>query len=179
MKQTLILKVDAENPDPAKIQIAAEIIQRGGLVAFPTETVYGLGADALNADAVVALFEAKKRPLDNPPILHVAEASEVYKLAEEVPKNAELLMKQFWPGPLTLVFKCSSIVPNVTVAGLDTVAVRMPKHKVALALIKQSSVLSLRQARTYRVNPAQQPPDMFTRTSTEELTLSSTAAQQT
>ena len=73
MKQTLILKVDAENPDPAKIQIAAEIIQRGGLVAFPTETVYGLGADALNADAVVALFEAKKRPLDNPPILHVAK----------------------------------------------------------------------------------------------------------
>ena len=72
MKQTLLLKVDPENPDPAKIQAAAEIIRQGGLVAFPTETVYGLGADALNADAVLRLFEAKKRPLDNPPIVHVA-----------------------------------------------------------------------------------------------------------
>ena len=112
MKETLLLKVDSENPDPAKIQIAAQIIQKGGLVAFPTETVYGLGADALNPDAVLALFEAKKRPLDNPPIVHVANASEVYKLVQEVPEKAELLMKKFWPGPLTLVFKRSSIVPR-------------------------------------------------------------------
>ena len=139
MKQTLLLKVNPENPDPAKIQIAAQIIQKGGLVAFPTETVYGLGADALNPDAVLALFEAKKRPLDNPPIIHIADSSEVHKLAQEVPKKAELIMKEFWPGPLTLIFKRSSIVPNVTVAGLDTVAIRMPKHKVALALIKQSN----------------------------------------
>jgi L-threonylcarbamoyladenylate synthase len=140
MKETILLKVDPENPDPAKIQVAAQIIQKGGLVAFPTETVYGLGADALNSDAVLALFEAKKRPLDNPPIVHVANASEVYKLVQEVPKKAELLMKTFWPGPLTLVFKRSNIIPNVTVAGLDTVAIRMPKHKVALALIKQSGL---------------------------------------
>ena len=138
MKQTLLLKVNPENPDPTKIQTAAQIIQNGGLVAFPTETVYGLGADALNPDAVLALFEAKKRPLDNPPIIHIADTREVYKLAQEVPKKAELIMKEFWPGPLTLIFKRSSIVPNVTVAGLDTVAIRMPKHKVALALIKQS-----------------------------------------
>ena len=139
MKRTLLLKVNPENPDLKKIQTAAQIIQKGGLVAFPTETVYGLGADALNADAVLALFEAKKRPLDNPPIIHIADISEVYELAQEVPKNAELTMKKFWPGPLTMVFKRSSIVPNITVAGLDTVAIRMPKHKVALALIKQSS----------------------------------------
>ncbi|MGD0645628.1 MAG: L-threonylcarbamoyladenylate synthase [Candidatus Bathyarchaeia archaeon] len=138
MKETLILKVDPENPDPTKIQSAAEIIKKGGLVAFPTETVYGLGADALNPDAVLALFEAKKRPLDNPPIVHVANASEVYKLVKEVSKKAELLMKEFWPGPLTLIFKRSSIVPSVTVAGLDSIAIRMPKHKVALALIKRS-----------------------------------------
>ena len=138
MKETLMLKVDSENPDASKIEVAAQFIRRGGLVAFPTETVYGLGADALNADAVLALFEAKKRPLDNPPIVHVADQSEVYRLVEEVPKKAELLMKQFWPGPLTLVFKRSSIVPTVTVANLDTVAIRMPKHKVALALIRQS-----------------------------------------
>ena len=139
MKETILLKVDPENPDPAKIQTAAQIIQKGGLVAFPTETVYGLGADALNSNAVLALFEAKKRPLDNPPIVHIANASEVYKLAKHVSKKAELLMEKFWPGPLTLVFKRSSIVPDVTVAGLDTVAIRMPKHKVALALIKQSN----------------------------------------
>ena len=138
MKQTLLLKVNPENPESAKIQIAAEIIRKGGLVAFPTETVYGLGADALNSDAVLALFAAKKRPLDNPPIVHVANPNEVPRLVQEVPKKAELLMKQFWPGPLTLLFKHSNRVPSVTTAGLDTVAVRMPKHKVALALIKAS-----------------------------------------
>jgi L-threonylcarbamoyladenylate synthase len=138
-KQTLLLKVDAENPDSAKMEIAGKIIREGGLVAFPTETVYGLGADALNAAAVLALFEAKKRPLDNPPIVHIADVSEVYTLASEVPKKAEALMRAFWPGPLTLVFKRSKKVPDVTVAGLDTVAVRMPKHKVALALIKCSN----------------------------------------
>ncbi|MCL4430258.1 MAG: L-threonylcarbamoyladenylate synthase [Chloroflexi bacterium] len=136
--KTLLLKVDAENPDAAKIQTAAEIICKGGLVAFPTETVYGLGADALNPAAVLALFEAKKRPLDNPPIVHVADPKEVCRLVEKVPPKAQLLMEKFWPGPLTLIFKHSSIVPNVTVAGLDTIAIRMPKHKVALELIKQS-----------------------------------------
>ena len=136
--KTLLLKVNSENPDPAKIQVAAEIIQRGGLVAFPTETVYGLGADALNPVAVLALFEAKKRPLDNPPIVHVADPAEVYKLVAEMPRKAQLLMAKFWPGPLTLIFKHSDIVPKETVTGLNTVAIRMPKHKVALELIKQS-----------------------------------------
>ena len=138
MKETLLLKVDSENPDSAIIQFAAKIIRSGGLVAFPTETVYGLGADALNAEAVLALFEAKKRPLDNPPIVHVASKSEVFKFAKDVSAKAERLMEEFWPGPLTLVFKRSKIIPEVTVAGLDTVAIRMPKHKVALELISVS-----------------------------------------
>ncbi len=138
MKETLMLKVHPQSPDAEKIEIAAGFIRKGGLVAFPTETVYGLGADALNPDAVSALFEAKKRPLDNPPIVHVAEPSEVCRLVEAVPKKAELLMEQFWPGPLTLIFRRSSLVPSVTVAGLDTVAIRMPRHRVALALIRQS-----------------------------------------
>ena len=138
MKKTLVLRVDSEAPDKRKIRVAADLIRKGGLVAFPTETVYGLGADALNADAVLALFEAKKRPLDNPPIVHVCEVKDVYKLARKVPSEAEMLIKRFWPGPLTLIFERSAIVPSVTVAGLDTIAVRMPKHNVALALIRES-----------------------------------------
>ncbi|MEM2249498.1 MAG: L-threonylcarbamoyladenylate synthase [Candidatus Bathyarchaeia archaeon] len=138
MKKTLVFKVNPENPEDKTICEAANIIRNGGLVAFPTETVYGLGADALNAKAVLALFKAKKRPLDNPPIVHVGRFEDVYKLARDVPAKAKILMETFWPGPLTLVLKRSNIVPDVTVAGLDTIAVRMPKHNVALALIRES-----------------------------------------
>jgi L-threonylcarbamoyladenylate synthase len=138
MKQTLVLKVNSQEPDIDKVRVAAKIIREGGLVAFPTETVYGLGADALNSKAVLALFEAKKRPLDNPPIVHVENVSDVYRLAKQVSPKAERLMREFWPGPLTLVFKRSETVPEVTVAGLDTIAIRMPQHKVALALIRES-----------------------------------------
>jgi L-threonylcarbamoyladenylate synthase len=139
MKQTVVLKVDSQQPDIEKVCVAANIIREGGLVAFPTETVYGLGADALNSRAVSALFKAKKRPLDNPPIVHVENIRDVYRLAEQVPQKADQLMKEFWPGPLTLVFKRSEAVPDVTVAGLNTIAVRMPQHSVALALIRESS----------------------------------------
>jgi L-threonylcarbamoyladenylate synthase len=138
MKQTVVLKVDSQQPDIKKIRVAADLIRKGGLVAFPTETVYGLGADALNPKAVSALFEAKKRPTDNPPIIHVENKNDVYTLAEQVPPKADKLMKEFWSGPLTLVLKRSKNVPDVTVAGLDTIAVRMPQHTVALALIKES-----------------------------------------
>jgi L-threonylcarbamoyladenylate synthase len=138
MKKTLVLTVDSRKPDPTKIRIAADLIKKGGLVAFPTETVYGLGADALNAGAVLALFEAKQRPLDNPPIVHIANAVDAYRLTKDVLPDAEKLMKVFWPGPLTLIFKRSAIVPEATVAGLDTIAIRMPKHNVALALIRES-----------------------------------------
>ncbi len=138
MKQTKVYKVNPDAPEPEKIAAAAEIIKAGGLVAFPTETVYGLGADALDADAVLALFAAKNRPLDNPPIVHVADSKDVYKLAEEVSVKAELLVQQFWPGPLTLVMRRYPDVPDVTTAGLETIAVRMPKHPIALALIRAS-----------------------------------------
>jgi L-threonylcarbamoyladenylate synthase len=139
MKQTLLLKVNSQKPDIEKVRVAADIIRKGGLVAFPTETVYGLGADAMNPKAVLALFEAKKRPLDNPPIIHVENANDVYRLTKQVPPKAKRLMKEFWPGPLTLVFKRSETVPDVTVAGLDTIAIRMPQHAVALALIRESN----------------------------------------
>ena len=138
MKQTTVFKVNSEQPEKEKIRAAAEIIKAGGLVAFPTETVYGLGADALNTKAVSALFAAKNRPIDNPPIVHVENIADVHRLAQHVSPKAKVLIKQLWPGPLTLVFKRSAIVPDVTTAGLETVAIRMPNHKVALALIKES-----------------------------------------
>lgn len=138
MKKTLVLTVDSQEPDLEKIRTAAEFIKKGGLVAFPTETVYGLGANALNAKAVLDVFEAKKRPLDNPPIVHVHDTHDVCRLAKEVPPKAQVLMKKFWPGPLTLILKRSSIVPSITVAGLNTIAIRMPRHNVALALIRES-----------------------------------------
>jgi L-threonylcarbamoyladenylate synthase len=138
--RTIILKVDREKPETAKIRSAAQTIKKGGLVAFPTETVYGLGADALNAEAVRRIYAAKKRPLDNPIIVHVATKRDIHQLAKEVPAKAEKLMDLFWPGPLTLVLKALEKVPDVTTGGLDTVAVRMPRHKVALALISESGV---------------------------------------
>jgi L-threonylcarbamoyladenylate synthase len=138
MKKTVLLQVDPQAPDIKKVRVAARFIRSGGLVAFPTETVYGLGADALNATAVLALFEAKKRPLDNPPIVHVCDVEDVYRVAQDVPMTAEELMRLFWPGPLTLILKRSRVVPDVAVAGLDTIAVRMPRHGVALALIRES-----------------------------------------
>jgi L-threonylcarbamoyladenylate synthase len=136
--KTLVLKVDPYKPEAEQIETAAKIIREGGLVAFPTETVYGLGADALNGDAVLRLFEAKKRPLDNPPIVHVSKKADVALLVQEIPRKAQLLIDKFWPGPLTLVLKHSTKVPKVTTAGMDTVAIRMPTHAVAVALIKAS-----------------------------------------
>jgi L-threonylcarbamoyladenylate synthase len=138
MTKTLVLKVDPQEPEIRKIREAANLIKKGGSVAFPTETVYGLGADALNPKAVLALFEAKKRPLDNPPIVHVGAVKNVCRLVKEVLPTADMLMHTFWPGPLTLIFKRSEVVPDITVAGLDTIAIRMPMHNVALALIRES-----------------------------------------
>ncbi len=139
MKKTIVLKVKSRKPERDKISFAAAFIKKGGLVAFPTETVYGLGADALNPKAVLALFKAKRRPLDNPPIVHVCRVEDVYRLVDYVPPAAERIMRKLWPGPLTLIFKRSETVPDVTVASLDTIGIRMPRHKVALALIEESN----------------------------------------
>lgn len=126
--------------DAAQILVAADILRQGGLVAFPTETVYGLGADALNADAAARIYAAKGRPSDNPLIVHIAQTSDVYKLATTVPDKAKLLMEAFWPGPLTIILPKKSIVPDGTTGNLQTVAIRMPAHPTALALIKKSGV---------------------------------------
>ena len=138
--KTEILEIDKNNIDRDKILRAAQILKSGGLVAFPTETVYGLGANALDEKAVRKIFEAKGRPSDNPLIVHIADVSWVSRLAREVPCIAESLMESFWPGPLTLVMAKSGAVPAAVTAGLDTVAVRMPSHPVALALISQAEI---------------------------------------
>lgn len=119
---------------------AAEIIKTGGLVAFPTETVYGLGANGLDENAVPKIYEAKGRPSDNPLILHISEFDEIKSIVKEIPDVAFVLADEFWPGPLTMVFKKSDIVPYRTTGGLESVAVRMPSNRIARELIKTAGV---------------------------------------
>ena len=138
--RTSVWQVDPAAPDPETIGRAAAVLRQGGLVAFPTETVYGLGANAMDGRAVRRIFEVKGRPPDNPLIVHVAAVSEVAVLVREVPPAARLLGEKFWPGPLTLVLPAAPGVPREVRAGLETVAVRMPSHPVALALIRAAGV---------------------------------------
>ncbi|MGB9866299.1 MAG: L-threonylcarbamoyladenylate synthase [Bacillota bacterium] len=137
---TLVLKVNPQEPDLSVLATAANVIRRGGLVAFPTETVYGLGANALDPVAVRSIFAAKGRPLDNPVIVHVSHHDQVRGLVSQVTPVSQILMERFWPGPLTLVLPRSEAVPPEVCAGLDTVALRMPAHKVALKLIELAGV---------------------------------------
>ncbi|MEG0431489.1 MAG: L-threonylcarbamoyladenylate synthase [Anaerovoracaceae bacterium] len=133
--ETMYFKPTIEN-----IKEAAQVIRDGGLVAFPTETVYGLGANALDEEAVKKVYEAKGRPSDNPMIVHIASATGLSELVEELSSDAKEIIKAFWPGPLTLVLKKKSIVPKVTTGGLKTVAVRMPANEIALKLIEEAGV---------------------------------------
>lgn len=137
---TRIIRLDPGNIDMDKLETAAEVLRGGGLVAFPTETVYGLGANALDSEAVAGIFRAKGRPSDNPLIVHIAEREQVGELAAFTPPNAVILMEAFWPGPLTLVMPKSARIPDSVTAGLGTVGVRMPMHPVALALIRAAGV---------------------------------------
>jgi L-threonylcarbamoyladenylate synthase len=138
--ETRVVKVDADKPDEELLKEAARLIKNGEVVAFPTETVYGLGADATNSKAVIKIFEVKNRPLDNPAIVHIQSFEEIDNVAREIPEEAYRLMKKFWPGPLTLILKRDERIAKETSAGLDTVAVRMPSHPVAQLLIKLSGL---------------------------------------
>lgn len=133
--QTKVVRVRADQPEPDAIAQAAAVLRCGGLVAFPTETVYGLGADALNAAAVARIFAAKGRPANNPLIVHVAGIAEARVIVADWPGTAARLTAHFWPGPLTLVLRRGPSVPDVVTAGGPTVAVRLPAHAVAQALI--------------------------------------------
>lgn len=134
--QTLLLP--AEGVDTAAV--AAKIIREGGLVAIPTETVYGLGANGLNEDAVAKIFIAKGRPQDNPLILHVADAAEIEKFCHSIPESAWILAEKFWPGPLTMVLPAKDVVPKRTTGGLSTVAVRCPDSAITREIIRLSGV---------------------------------------
>ncbi|HEX5545256.1 MAG TPA: L-threonylcarbamoyladenylate synthase, partial [Nitrospira sp.] len=124
--------------DPESIRSAARIIKAGGLVAFPTETVYGLGCDAMNADAAAKVFEAKQRPQFDPLIVHIADPQQLNIVIGSLPVLGQRLMDAFWPGPLTLVLSKQQAIPDLVTAGLSTVAVRMPNHPVAQALIREA-----------------------------------------
>jgi L-threonylcarbamoyladenylate synthase len=137
---TTVLRVDPDRPDPGLIAAAASCLRNGGLVAFPTETVYGLGVAALDAAAVRRLFAAKGRPADDPLIVHVADAAGLAPLVAERPSIVDALAARFWPGPLTLVLRRSPLVPGDVTAGLDTVAVRVPAHPVARALLDEARI---------------------------------------
>lgn len=136
--ETKIVKIDPNNIDAEVIKQAAEIINAGGLVVFPTETVYGIGSDALNEKACEKIFAAKGRPQDNPLIVHISQTEALYTLAKNIPGDAIKLADKFWPGPLTMILEKKETISDIVSAKLPTVAIRYPKHKVALALIKTS-----------------------------------------
>lgn len=134
--ETEYIKLDPASPDPQVIRRAGDILKRGGLVAFPTETVYGLGGDALNREAARKIYAAKGRPSNNPLIVHIADMEHLEAIATEIPEKARKLASVWWPGPLTMIFNKKDIVPDATSGGLSTVAVRMPNHPIALELIR-------------------------------------------
>lgn len=134
--KTEVIKIDEKDPDASMIRRAGDIIRKGGLVAFPTETVYGLGGDALSPDSARKIYQAKGRPSDNPLIVHICRWEDIYRVAAGVPEKAEKLAEAFWPGPLTVILEKSENIPKETTGGLSTVAVRMPGHKAALAFIE-------------------------------------------
>lgn len=136
---TKVVILDEKNMDGSKIVEAGRVIKEGGLVAFPTETVYGLGANALDSNAVNKIFKAKGRPQDNPLIIHVADFN-IMPYVKDIPEIAASLMEKFWPGPLTLIFNKSEIIPEVTSAGLSTIGIRMPSNVIATELIKAAGV---------------------------------------
>lgn len=138
--ETKLLRIELENgifseQEEQKLALAGDILRRGGLVAFPTETVYGLGGDALNPESSRKIYEAKGRPSDNPLIVHICKFEDIYNIVKEVPVEAQEIARAFWPGPLTMILPKSDKVPYETTGGLDTVAVRFPSHPVARKLI--------------------------------------------
>ena len=140
IKGTVVLKASNGADEERALLFAAEILKKGGLVAFPTETVYGLGGDALNPGAVQNIYQVKQRPPDNPLIIHVTGMDQAARLVKEIPPEAFLLAENFWPGPLTMVLPKKDLVPDITTAGLSSAAIRVPAHLLARKLIHAAGV---------------------------------------
>ena len=138
--KTKVIRMNLDNISYEAIEEAGKILQDGGLVAFPTETVYGLGGNALDEQAAEKIYAAKGRPSDNPLIVHIADMEDIEKIADDISEKAQKLADSFWPGPMTLIYKKKECVPASSTGGLDTVAVRMPEHKIARELIRQAGV---------------------------------------
>ena len=137
-KIVAIDKLDSPECVEEKLTCAGIVIRQGGLVAFPTETVYGLGGDALNPESAKKIYAAKGRPSDNPLIIHIADMTHLDRIVQEIPEKARRLAEAFWPGPLTMIFRKAAVVPHQTTGGLDTVAVRMPSHPLANLFIRKA-----------------------------------------
>ena len=131
-----VVAMDAEHLNMEAIQKAGKILKEGGLVAFPTETVYGLGGNALDSAASMKIYAAKGRPSDNPLIVHIADLKDLARITTEIPEGAQILAKKYWPGPLTMILPKADVVPKETTGGLDSVAVRFPSDRIAQELIK-------------------------------------------
>lgn len=140
MKTIITRVLDIDNINLNELDKQAQLLREGKTVIFPTETVYGLGANALDEQAVKKIYEAKGRPSDNPLIVHIYKKEEVYELAKDISKKAEDVMQRFWPGPITLILNKKNIVPYKTSGGLDTVAIRMPSHKIAREIIRMAGI---------------------------------------
>lgn len=140
MKTIITRVLDIDNINLNELDKQAKLLREGKTVIFPTETVYGLGANALDEQAVKKIYEAKGRPSDNPLIVHIYKKEEVYELAKDISKKAEDVMQKFWPGPITLILNKKNIVPYKTSGGLDTVAIRMPSHKIAREIIRMAGI---------------------------------------
>ena len=137
---TRIIKVDQDNPSPEAVQEGSSVLKKGGLVVFPTETVYGIGCNAFSAESALRIFSVKKRPADNPLIVHISNMDMLHKITRAVPKVVEEGWRKFWPGPLTIIFDASPLIPAEVTGGLDTVAVRMPSNKLASSIIEVSGL---------------------------------------
>lgn len=138
--KTIISEIDINDIDKDELKKQAKLLNEGKTVIFPTETVYGLGANALDENAVRKIYEAKGRPSDNPLIVHIYQKQDVYNLAKDINKKSEIVMDRFWPGPITIILNKKDIIPNVTSGGLDTVAIRMPSHPIARKIIEYAKV---------------------------------------
>ena len=148
-----VVSMTADNLDMEAIRRGGDILKQGGLVAFPTETVYGLGGDALNPQASMKIYAAKGRPSDNPLIVHIAEFDKLDSIVTEVPEKAKILAEKYWPGPLTMILPKSDLVPQETTGGLDSVAVRFPSDRIAQELIKLPAAMWQHPVPTLQADP--------------------------